>query len=66
MDSDVNYKVKRHVTPEVLNELICEGKTIAKNVNRLQFIQQMYKTNSVKKTCKILNIPERTGYNWVK
>jgi len=58
--------VEFHVSPEKLNEMVRKLEKIAKKVNRLHFIQQMYKDHSVREACSILNIPVTTGYNWLK
>jgi len=58
--------VEFHVSSEKLNDMVRELEKVAKKVNRLHFIQQLYKGNSVRKACSILNIPVTTGYNWRK
>lgn len=66
MVNDSESLVKQHMSAEKLNEHVRELEKIAKKVNRLYFIQQLYKGHSVQEASSILNIPRRTGYNWLK
>ena len=52
--------VVMHVSVETLNDHARELEMVAKKVNRLHFIQQMYKGHSVHESCSILNVPMRT------
>lgn len=58
--------VEFHISPDKLNIMVRELEKVAKKVNRLHFIQQLYKGHSVREACSILNIPVTTGYNWLK
>ena len=58
--------VEFHISSEKLNDMIRGLEKVAKKVNRLHFIQQLYKGHSVRGACSILNIPVTTGYNWLK
>jgi len=58
--------VEFHISSEKLNEMVRKLEKVAKKVNRLHFIQQLYKGHSVREACSILNIPVTTGYNWLK
>jgi len=58
--------VELHVSPEELNIMVRELEKVAKKVNRLHFVQQLYNGHSVRESCSILNIPVTTGYNWLK
>jgi putative transposase len=64
--SEKSKLVEMHVSVDTLDKHVRELEKVAKKVNRLHFIQQMYKGHSVRKTCSILNVPIRTGYNWLK
>jgi putative transposase len=55
-----------HISLDELNTLIRKVEKNAKKVNRLHFIRQMYNGHSVQEACSILDIPLRTGYNWLK
>jgi transposase len=66
MSCDSESLVKWHVSADKLYEHIRELEKVAKKVNRLHFIQQMYKGHSVQEACLILGIPRRTSYNWLK
>jgi putative transposase len=57
--------IKEHVPLEELNRVIREVEKDVKTLNRLHLIRQIYKTNNVAKACDILDVPVRTGYNWV-
>ena len=50
---------------ENLNRHIRELEKISKVVNRLYLIRQVYKTDNIAESCEILDIPLKTGYNWV-
>jgi putative transposase len=54
------------ISSEKLNTMVRELEKVAKKVNRLYFIQQLYKGHSVREACSILNIPVTTSYNWLK
>jgi putative transposase len=56
---------KNHMSLENLNRHIRKLEKISKVVNRLHFIRQVYKTENIAESCEILDIPLRTGYNWV-
>ena len=58
--------VEFHISSEKLNEMVRKLEKVAKKVNRLHFIQQLYKGHTVREACSILNIPVTTGYNWLK
>ena len=66
MSKKSNDSIIFHVSAEKLNEHIRELEKVAKKVNRLHFIQQLYKGLSVQEACSILNIPIRTGFDWRK
>jgi len=57
--------VEFHISSTELNDEIRVLEKVAKKVTRLHFIQQLYKGHSVRKSCSILNIPVKTGYNWL-
>ena len=66
MSSDSGILVIEHISATELNDRIRKLEKVAKKVNRLQFIQQLYEGHSVIEACRILKIPVRTGYNWKK
>jgi hypothetical protein len=66
MLDDSESLVKMHVGAGKLKEHIHELEKVAKKVNRLHFVQQLYKGHSVQEACLILDVPIRTGYNWLK
>ena len=58
--------VKFHISLTELNDSIFKLEKIAKKVNQLHFIRQLYKGKSVKEARLILGIPEKTVYRWLK
>jgi len=64
MESEL--KIIRHLSVESLNEEIRELEQVCKTVNRLHLIRQVYRTNDIVESCEILDIPLRTGHDWVK
>jgi len=66
MEADFNGLVKFHMSSDKLNMHIRELEKVAKKVNRFHFIRQLYKGHSVREACSILDIPVKTGYNWLK
>ena len=64
MSKNSESLVVKHISAEELNNHIRELEKVAKKVNRLQFIQQLYEGRSVQEACSILKIARRTGYNW--
>ena len=54
------------MSDENLSRHIRELEKVSKVVNRLYLIRQVYKTDNIAESCEILDIPLRTGYNWVK
>jgi putative transposase len=56
----------KHISAEKLNKHIRKLENIAKKVNRLHLIQQLYDGKSIDEASKILKIPKRTAYNWLK
>jgi transposase len=59
-------KIVKHISLEELDSEIYELERISKRINRLNLIRMVYKTNDIKKSCELLDIPMRTGYGWVK
>jgi len=57
--------VEFHISSAELNDEIHVLEKIAKKITRLHFIQQLYKGHTVREACSILNIPVKTGYNWL-
>ena len=66
MKEDSKDLVELHVSSVKLNTMVRKLEKVAKKVNRLHFIQQLYNGHSVREACSILNIPVTTGYNWLK
>ena len=66
MLNDSKELVERHMAANELNDHIRNLEKVAKKVNRLHFIQQLYEGHSVQEACEILKMPRRTGYNWLK
>jgi putative transposase len=66
MSEDSKGLVIEHISASMLNDYIRILEKVAKKVNRLHFIQQLYNGYTVREACSILKIPERTGYNWLK
>jgi transposase len=58
--------VEFHISSEKLNSMVRELEKVAKKVNRLHFIQQLYKGHSVREACSILEITVTTGYKKMK
>ena len=56
---------KEYMSVGDLNRHIRKLEKISKVVNRLYLIRQVYKTDNIAESCEILDIPLRTGYNWV-
>jgi transposase len=63
---DDDLVIEMHLSVEDLNKEIRELEQDVKTLNRLHLIKQIYRTNSIAESCEILDIPLRTGYNWVK
>jgi len=57
MASEKETLVVKHITAKEINNHIRKLEKVAKKVNRLQFIQQMYHDKSVDEASKILKIP---------
>ena len=66
MSDSSNNLIIKHISKEKLNEEIRELEKVAKKVNRLHFIKQIYKGNTVKEASEILDIPLKTCYNCLK
>jgi putative transposase len=66
MSKKLKSLVKFHVSLTELNDLIFKLEKVAKKVNRLHFIRQLYEGKSVKEARLILGIPEKTAYNWLE
>ncbi|MDR0911249.1 MAG: helix-turn-helix domain containing protein, partial [Methanobrevibacter sp.] len=59
-------KLIEHMDIGDLKKEIHELEKVVKNVNRLNFIYQMYRTHNVAESCEITGIPVRTGYDLLK
>jgi len=66
MRKSSNKLVEFHISLTELNDLIFKLEKVAKKVNRLHFIRQLYEGKSVKEARLILGIHEKTAYNWLK
>ena len=66
MEKDSKNLVKYHISSDELNSQIHKLEMIAKKVNRLHFIRQLYEGRSVEEARLILGVSERTAYNWLK
>jgi transposase len=59
-------KIVKHMDIEDLIIEIRDLERDSKTLNRLHLIRQVFKTNDIKESCEILDIPLRTGHDWVK
>jgi putative transposase len=66
MSKDSKELIIEHISPSMLNDYIRMLEKVAKKINRLHFVQQMYDGRTVREACAILKMSERTGYNWLK
>ncbi|KZX11452.1 helix-turn-helix domain-containing protein [Methanobrevibacter filiformis] len=65
MSKDSKEVVVRHISSTELNDLIYKLEKIAKKVNRLHFIRQLYEGKTIKQARLNLGVPEKTAYNWL-
>jgi len=65
MSKNSKELVEHHISSTELNNLIYKLEKIAKKVNRLHFIRQLYEGKTIKQARLNLGIPEKTAYNWL-
>ena len=59
-------KVEQHMSVEDLNTHIRKFEGDCKTANRLHLIKLAMKTDSLRESCEILDVPLKTGQDWVK
>jgi len=66
MSNIQKYLVEKHISAEELNSHIQDLEKTTKRLNQLYFIKALYGNCSVREACSQLDMPIRTGYNWLE